>query len=63
MAELKFKEGEEYSFEELPDSDMNKNGKLEALGDGRLAARYGEKCVEFEWSKVRCIDVTHVSEL
>lgn len=52
-----FVEGEEYDLDELPENDMLRSGKLESLGDGRLAARYGDTYVEFEWSKVECVDV------
>lgn len=61
--EPRFKEGEEYELDSLPDSDMTNSGNLEMVGDGKLAAVYGETCVTFEWSTVRCVDVKHKSEL
>lgn len=60
---MNFEEGEEYELSELPESDLLNSGNLEALGDGRLAAKYGELYVEFEWKSVECIDVTHEDEL
>lgn len=58
-----FVEGEEYVMSELPDSDMTPTGNLEDLGDGRLAARYGDVYVTFEFSTVRCVDVERVEDL
>lgn len=64
MTDRKFTEGEEYALDNLPESDMTNSGNLEVVDrEGTLAARYGDVYVEFEWSKVRCTDVTRVSEI
>ena len=56
-------EGEEYYLDDLPDSDMASSGALGMVGDGKLAAQFGDLYVTFEWGTVRCTDVTHKSEL
>jgi len=60
---MEFTEGEEYEMAELPQSDMTASGNLEAIGDGRLAARYGDKYVTFEYHTVKCVDVKNIDEL
>lgn len=59
----RFEEGEVYPLDELPDSEMTKSGSLEALGDGRYAAKYGDQYVTFEFEAVRCVDVRSVEEV
>lgn len=60
---MNFEEGAVYELDELPESDMTHNGKLELVGDNTLGAKYGDKYVTFEWHTVRCTDVTNVSEI
>jgi len=56
-------EGDTVELDALPESDMTHSGKLESLGDGTLAAQYGDECVTFEWHTVKVTDVTHIDEL
>ena len=58
-----FNEGEVYELDELPDSEMCNSGKLEMVGDGRLAGEFDGHYVTFEWAGVRVTDVTAVEDL
>jgi len=50
-------------MDELPPSDMTASGKLEAVGNGRLAAQYGDTYVTFEHHSLKCVDVRDTDEV
>ena len=60
---MNFEEGEEYDIEEIPDSDMTNSGALEAVGGGKLAAKFGDTYVTFKKSKLTCVDVRTEEEV
>ena len=59
---MEIEEGESYTIDELPESDLSYT-KLESVKDGVFAAQYGEYYVTFERQEVVCTDVTHVDDI
>lgn len=64
---MEFEEGELYEVDELPDNKMNKSGNLEWVDDNTLALatetdNEETMLLEFEFSHVRCTDVSYVTE-
>lgn len=51
-----FEKGEEYELAGFP-------FKLEEVGEGEIECRAGDEIVTFEYSKMRCVDVTHVEDI
>jgi hypothetical protein len=49
--------GEIYSLDELPDNEMHNSGKVEMVGDGKLALEHNGKMYEFQIA-AECTAVT-----
>lgn len=54
---MRFEQGQEYDFDDLPESDMTTSGTWELVGDKTLGGIVDGHYVTLEFSKVECVDV------